>query len=92
MSNDYENLAKIILATPQGARIMEGFEKLSAFMASREGYEILSLLANGATDAVRQAAQAAIDGDGERAKTAISTLLSSKEGAALAAKLLEIMR
>ena len=79
MSNDYENLAKIILATPQGARIMEGFE-------------ILTLLAGGATDAVRSAAQAAIDGDGERAKTAISTLLSSKEGAALAAKLIEIMR
>ena len=92
MSNDYENLAKIILATPQGARIMEGFDKLNNFMSSREGFEILTLLADGATDAVRSAAQAAIDGDGERAKTAISTLLSSKEGAALAAKLIEIMR
>ena len=92
MSNDYENLAKIILSTPQGARIMDGFDKLNAFMSSREGYEILALLAGGATDAVRSAAQAAIDGDGERAKTAISTLLSSNEGAALAAKLLEIMR
>ena len=92
MSNDYENLAKIILATPQGARIMEGFDKLNNFMSSREGFEILTLLAGGATDAVKSAAQAAIDGDGERAKTAISTLLSSKEGAALAAKLIEIMR
>lgn len=92
MSNDYENLAKIILETPQGARIMGGFERLNAFMSSREGYEILALLAGGASDAVKSAAQAAIDGDGERAKKAISALLSSKEGAALAAKLLEIMR
>lgn len=92
MSNDYENLAKIILSTPQGARISEGFDKLNTFLSSKEGTEMLSILANGGTDAVKDAARAAIDGDGERAKNAVSALLSSKEGAALAAKILEIMR
>lgn len=92
MSNDYENLAKIILSTPQGAKIFSNLEKIENYMSGAEGTELLHILAEGGADAIKQAAIAAIDGENDKVRCAVSSLLSTKEGAALSAKLLEIMR
>lgn len=92
MSNEYENLAKIILATPQGTKIISTIEKFSAFAATKEGEELITLVATGGADAIKNSAVAALNGEGDKAKTIITTLLSSQEGATLAAKIIEILR
>ena len=92
MSNEYENLAKIILSTPQGTKIINTIEKFSAFASTKEGVEIITLVASGGADVLKQSAQAALNTEGDKAKTIITTLLSSQEGATLAAKIIEILR
>lgn len=92
MSNEYENLAKMILSTPQGTRIIQSLDRMNAFMLTPKGSDLLTILANGGSDAIKQCAIAALSETKDKAKSAISSLLSSQEGAALAAKLIEIMR
>ena len=92
MSNEYENLAKMILSTPQGAKILKGFDKVNSILSSSEGTELLVLLSGGGSDVLKQAANDALNCNGDKAKAALTTLLSSPDGAALAAKLIGIMR
>lgn len=91
MTNEYESLAKMIMSTPQGGKIINGLDKLNGLVSTKEGQELLTMISNGGSDAIKDAARAAVDGDQDRAKAMVTTLLSSKEGAALAAKIMEIL-
>lgn len=90
MANDMETLARALIASGQGAKLAKGMEKLTALTGTQEGQELMALLAGGGSDAVKQAAQAAMTGDRDAAKNALTALFSTKEGAALAVRLMEI--
>ena len=61
MQNDYENLAKVLMASPQGAKIVKSLDKLNSVVNTERGRQL------------------------------IATLLSSPEGAQLAAKIIEVV-
>jgi len=91
-NTEMEALARALMQSRQGnPKLAKGMEKLGAFTNTEEGQQFLRLLASGGADAVKKAADAALAGDKEGAKTALMSLLSTKEGAVLAAKLIELM-
>ena len=91
MANDMEALARALMSAKQGPQLARGLEKLSALSGTPEGQELLQLLAGGGADTVKAAATAALAGDKDAAKKAIMTLFSTKNGAALAVKLMELL-
>ena len=40
MPNDYENLAKVLMASPQGAKIVKSLDKLNAVANSDSGRQL----------------------------------------------------
>ena len=92
MAGEYEALAKILSSHPQGAKILKNFERLSGALSSEDGKELTGMIAGAGGDAMKDAARAAMSGDADRAKTMVSQLLSTPEGARLAAKLIDIMK
>ena len=90
MTNDMEALARALMNSKQGAKISHGMEKLSALSGTEEGAKLMELL-GGNSEAVKNAAQAALSGDKDAAKAVLMQLFSTKEGAALAAKLMELL-
>jgi len=91
MATDYEGIARAVLATPQGGRIIKGLEKINSISRTETGRQLFEILAGTGADEVRAAARAALNDPKEPARALISTLLSTKEGANLAAKIIELM-
>lgn len=91
MPNEYENIAKMLMGSPQGSKIIKSLDKLNSVIATDSGQQLISMLAGSGADSVKSAAQAALSGDKDQARILISTLLSTKEGAQLAAKLIEVL-
>lgn len=91
MQNDYENLAKILMASPQGAKIVKSLDKLNSVVSTESGRQLIAMLASDGGDAIKNAAAAAASGDQDQARVLLSTLLSSPEGAQLAAKIIEVV-
>ena len=91
MQNDYENLAKVLMASPQGAKIVKSLDKLNSVFKTESGRQHIAMLASDGGDAIKNAAAAAASGDPEQARVLLSTLLSSPEGAQLAAKIIEVV-
>ena len=75
MQNDYENLAKVLMASPQGAKIVKSLDKLNSVVNTESGRQLIAMLASDGGDAIKNAA----------------ALLSSPEGAQLAAKIIEVV-
>ena len=92
MAGEYEALAKILSSHPQGAKILKNFDRLNGALSSEDGKELTGMIAGAGGDAMKDAARAAMSGDADRAKTMVSQLLSTPEGARLAAKLIDIMK
>ena len=92
MQNDYENLAKVLMASPQGAKIVKSLDKLNSVVSTESGRQLIAMLASDGGDAIKNAAAAAASGDQDQARVLLSTLLSSPEGAQLAAKIIEVVR
>ena len=90
MPTDYEALAKMLISSPQGGRIIRGLDKFNAAISSENGRQPLNMLAGSGGDAVKNAARAAAAADRDQARILLSSLLSSKEGAALASKIIEL--
>ena len=88
MPADYETLAKMLINSPQGSKIIRGLDKLNTAISSESGRQLLNMLAGSGGDAVKNAARAAADKD--QARVLLSNLLSTKEGAALAGKIIEL--
>ena len=91
MQNDYENLAKVLMASPQGANIVKSLDKLHSVVSTDSGRQLIAMLASDGGDAIKNAAAAAASGDQDQARVLLSTLLSSPEGAQLAAKIIEVV-
>ena len=90
MPADYETLAKMLIHSPQGAQIIRGLDKLNTAISSENGRQLLSMLAGSGGDAIKNAARAAASADTDRARVLLSNLLSTKEGAALTGKIIEL--
>ena len=91
MPNEYENLAKVLMASPQGAKIVKSLDKLNAIVNTDSGRQLIGMLASEGGDAIKNAAAAAANGDQDKARVLLSTLLQSPEGAQLAAKIIEVI-
>ena len=91
MPNEYENLAKVLMASPQGAKIVKSLDKLNAIANTDSGRQLIGMLASEGGDAIKNAAAAAANGDQDQARVLLSTLLQSPEGAQLAAKIIEVI-
>ena len=91
MPNEYENLAKVLMASPQGAKIVKSLDKLNAIVNTDSGRQLIGMLASEGGDAIKNAAAAAANGDQDQARVLLSTLLHSPEGAQLAAKIIEVI-
>ena len=91
MPNEYENLAKVLMASPQGAKIVKSLDKLNAIVNTDNGRQLIGMLASEGGDAIKNAAAAAANGDQDQARVLLSTLLQSPEGAQLAAKIIEVI-
>ncbi len=91
MPNEYENLAKVLMASPQGAKIVKSLDKLNAIVNTDGGRQLIGMLASEGGDAIKNAAAAAANGDPDQARVLLSTLLQSPEGAQLAAKIIEVI-
>ena len=91
MPNEYENLAKVLMASPQGAKIVKSLDKLNAIVNTDSDRQLIGMLASEGGDAIKNAAAAAANGDQDQARVLLSTLLQSPEGAQLAAKIIEVI-
>ena len=91
MPNEYENLAKVLMASPQGAKIVKSLDKLNAIVNTDSGRQLIGMLASEGGAAIKNAAAAAANGDQDQARVLLSTLLQSPEGAQLAAKIIEVI-
>ena len=91
MPNEYENLAKVLMASPQGAKIVKSLDKLNAIVNTDSGRQLIGMLASEGGDAIKNAAAAAANGDQDQARVLLSTLLQSPAGAQLAAKIIEVI-
>ncbi len=90
MSNQLESLARSFLASSKGS--IPNMEKYMGILDSAEGKKLLQALSANGGDALKQSAQQAASGDAAATKRLISSLLSSKEGAALAAQVMAISK
>lgn len=91
MPNEYESMARALMGSPQGAKIIQTLDKLSTLCASPNGRQLIGLLAGPGGDALKKAAAAANTTDKDPARVLISNLLGTKEGAALVAKIIEVI-
>lgn len=91
MPGEIENVARSMMSSPQGIKIIKGLDKYNAAMNTENGKQLISMLAGSGSDALKQAAQAALQASRDPGRVLLQHLLSSKDGAALAAKAIEVM-
>lgn len=90
MNNDVDKAARSMLNSPQGMKIIKALDKLNAISATESGIELINMLAGSGSDVIKSAAKAASAVSRDRARVFLSTMLSTKEGAGLVAKVIEI--
>ena len=90
MNNDVDKAARSMLNSPQGIKIIKALDKLNAISATESGYQLIVMLAGNGSDVIKSAAKAASGVQKDRARAFLSNMLSTKEGAALVAKIIEI--
>lgn len=90
-NNDFETLAKSLMGSKAGKNSGASLEKLGELLKTEDGQRLLTLLANGGSDTIKTAAQAALRGDENSAKLAMMSLLGTREGAILAKHLKSAM-
>ncbi len=91
MSNDIESAARSMMASPQGLKIIKGLDKFNTAISGESGTQLLHMLSGEGGDALKAAAKAAADAPKDPGRALLSSLLSSKDGASLAAKIIEII-
>jgi hypothetical protein len=89
-NNNLESLAKSFLSKNKDS--IPGIDRYLGILESDEGKKLLSQLSASGGDSLKDAAQKAADGDVGATKNLIQTVLSSKEGRALAAQIMEISK
>ena len=92
MTPGMEGLAKTLLGSTQGMKLLMNMDKVTKIINSEEGRKMLSLLAGDGGDAIKQAAKEAADGDGDSAKRLMTSLMSTPEGMELIKGITEIVK
>ena len=91
MHGEIENAARSMMSSPQGMKIIKGLDKYNAAMNTEGGRQLIAMMAGSGSDALKSAAQMAMNAPKDPGRALLQSLLSSKEGAALAAKVIEVM-
>jgi len=91
MPSEYESMARALMSSPQGVKIIQTLDKLSSMASSPSGRQLIAMLAGPGGDALKKAAAAANETDKDPARVLMSFLLSSKDGASLIAKIVEVV-
>ena len=91
MPGEIENMARSMMSSPQGMKIIKGLDKYNALMNTDGGRQLIAMLAGSGGDALRSAALATLQVSKDPGRALLQNLLSTKEGAALAAKVIEVM-
>lgn len=88
---DIDHIAKSFMASPQGVKIIKGLDKFNTSMSSENGRQLLTMLADTSSEVLHNAAKTAAAATHDQGRALISALLSTKEGAAIVAKVIEIL-
>lgn len=91
MPGEIENIARSMMSTPQGLKIIKVLDQFNAAMNTESGRQLILLLSGSGGDALKAASASAAKAPKDNGKALISALLSTKEGAALAAKVIEVI-
>ena len=91
MPGEIENIARSMMSTPQGIKIIKLLDQYNVAMNTEPGRQLIEMLAGSGSDALKQASASASKATHDHGKALISSLLSSKEGAALVGKLIEVI-
>lgn len=91
MPGEIENMARSMMSSPQGMKIIKGLDKYNALMNTDSGRQLIAMLAGSGSDALRAAAQSSLHAQKDPGRALLQNLLATKEGAALAAKAIEVM-
>jgi len=92
VANEYEQLAKSLLSSEQGAKALGSIDKITGIMQKPEGKKLLEILGGSGGDALKSAAKAAAKGDKDAAQKLISTLMSTPEGVQLIQQVVKAMK
>ncbi|GEM_PF-4572194 len=75
-----ENLAKLLLGSPQGMKLLFNLDKISTMVNSDEGRRLLKSVGGEGGNAIKIAAEQAAVGDTDAAKRLVTTLMSTEDG------------
>ena len=90
MQGDIDSIAKTVMQSPQGLKLITGLDRFNTALASPTGRQVLALLAGPCGDSLKNAAAAASAAPKDPGRALLSALLASKEGASLISKLIEL--
>lgn len=91
MPGEIEMIARSMMSTPQGIKIIKVLDQYNTAMNTEAGGQLLEMLSGAGGDALKAASASAVKAPKDHGKALISALLSSKEGTALVAKLIEVI-
>ena len=91
MATDLEAMLKLMLRSRQDPKLAASLEKLGALLESPDGEVLARAMAAGGADTLKAASEAMLRGDKAAARSAMTKLLSTKEGAAAAEKLADLL-
>ena len=91
MAADWEAMMKLMIRAKQDPKLAAGLERLGSLMESEEGAALARVMTDGGSDVLKAASEAMLRGDKAAAKAALARLLSTKEGAAAASKLADLV-
>ncbi len=91
MPNELENMAKALMSSPQGYKIIKGLDAFSASAQTPNGRQLIAMLGAAGGDELKRAAEIASKTDKDPARVLLSNLLATKDGAALVAKIIEVL-
>ena len=91
MPGEIENIARSMMSSPQGIKIIRILDQYNSVMNTEPGRQLIEMLAGAGGDTLKSAAKAAVAAPKDPGKALLSALLSSKEGTAFAAKIIEVI-
>lgn len=92
MTNDMEILARALLSSKEGAKILGNLDRFQKILETPEGKSLLGNLAGDGGDALKRAAESAKTGNKDAAKALLGSLLQTKEGAALVSQIIDLVK
>lgn len=91
MQGDIDSIAKSVMQSPQGLKIITGLDKFNTALSSDSGKQLMALLAGSGSDSLKSAAQATSGANKDVGRQFISNLLATKDGATVLGKIIELL-